>query len=315
MQAAAVEILGGLRIEVERLLPALGHADHLREARTIGIAVLAEPGHLLPEALHDVLGHLVAVVGEVAEHVVHLGRPAPRLDRAGAGDPDRGMRLLDRPRPDVDVALLVEAAVEGERLFLGPGAQHEVVGLVVAVAQLARVGAVGISRVHRRADREAGDEPAARDAVDHGELFGYPRRRIVEREAVAEHADRRVRGAPRQRRGDQVWRRHQAVAVGMMLVAADRVEAALGRMLELVEELVVHVMRALGVEQRGVDVDPDGRVLLLEIVGQLLVGHQVKPQEFHVSPVYSGLGTGTIAKLRPARGVVQPRCRRDVSRD
>ena len=49
------------------------------------------------------------------------------------------MGLLDRPRPDIDVALLVEAAVEGERSFSGPGAQHEVVRLVVALAQLARI--------------------------------------------------------------------------------------------------------------------------------------------------------------------------------
>ena len=156
-------------------------------------------------------------------------------------------------------------------------------GLVVAVAQLARIGAVRVGRVHRRADREAGDQPPARDAVDHGELLGHPRRRIVEGEAVAEHADGRVRRPPGQRRGDQVGRRHQAVAVRVMLVAADGIEAAGGRVLELVEELVVHVVCALGVEQRGVDVDPDRGMLVLEVVGQLLVGHQVKPQEFHGS--------------------------------
>src|SRR5438874_1666652 len=68
-----------------------------------------------------------------------------------------------------------------------------------------------------------------------------------------------------------------------MLVATDGVEAASGRVLELVEEVVVHVMRALGIEQRGMDVDPDRGVLVLEVVGQLLVGHQVEPQEFHGS--------------------------------
>ena len=41
--------------------------------------------------------------------------------------------------------------------------------------------------------------------------------------------------------GDQVGRRHQAVAVGMMLVHADRVEAAFGGVFELVHEVVVHV--------------------------------------------------------------------------
>ena len=303
MQAAAVEILGGLAVEVERLLAALRHAHHLGEPGAIGIAVLAEPRHLLPEALHDGLGHLVAVVGEVAEHVVHLGRPAPRLHRAGAGNPDRRMRLLDRPRPDVDVALLVEAAVEGERVLLLPGAQDEVVRLVVALAQLARVGAVGVGGVHRRAHREAGDQPAARDAVDHGELLRHARRRVIEREAVAEHADRRAGGAPRQRRGDQVRRRHQAVAVGMMLVAADRIEAALRRVFELVEELVVHAVRALRVEQRGVDVDPDRGVPVLEVVRQLLVGHQVEPEELHGSALPSAQ---RLLGLPPAFAGVDP---------
>ncbi len=90
---------------------------------------------------------LVAVVGEVAVHVVHLRAPAPGLDRAAAGNPDRRMRLLDRPRPDVDVALLVVAAVEGEGVLLGPGLHDEVVRLVVALAQLARVLAVGVAVV------------------------------------------------------------------------------------------------------------------------------------------------------------------------
>src|SRR5262245_62738292 len=66
-----------------------------------------------------------------------------------------------------------------------------------------------------------------------------------------------------------------------MLVAADGVKAAVGGELELIQELVIHVVRAPGVEQGRVDVDPHGRVLLLEILGQLFVGHQVEPQELH----------------------------------
>ena len=92
--------------------------------------------------------------------------------------------------------------------------------------------------------------------VDHRELFRHAGRRIVERQRVAHHADRRIGGAARQRRGDQVGRRHQAVAVGMMLVHADRVEAALGGVFQLVHEVVVHVVRAPGIEQRRMDVHP-----------------------------------------------------------
>ena len=282
MQAAAVEILRGLRIEVERLLATLGHADELQEARAVGIAVLAELLHLVPEALHRREAGLVAVVREIAVDVVHLGAPAPRLDRATARDPDRRMRLvLDGARPDVDVALLVVAAVESERVLLGPGPFHEVMCFEVALAQQARVLAIGVAGIHRRADRETRDQPAARDAVDHRELFGDAGRRIVEGERIAHDAERGVGGAARQRRGDQVGRGHQPVAVGMVFVDADCVVTELGGVFELVHEVVVHVMRAAGIEQRGVDVDPDRGVLPVEVLRKLRIGHQVEPHEFH----------------------------------
>ena len=191
------------------------------------------------------------------------------------------MRALHRARPDVDVALLVVAAVERERVRVLPGLHHQVVRLVVALAQLRRVLAVGEAVVHRRADRKAGDQPTAGDAVDHRELLGDAGRRVVQRQRVAHHADRRVGGAAGQRRGDQVGRRHQAVAVGMVLVDADRVVAAGGGVFELVHEVVVHVMRAPRVEQRRVDVDPHRRMLLAEVVRQFGVRHQVEPHELH----------------------------------
>ena len=191
------------------------------------------------------------------------------------------MRALDRARPDVDVALLVEAAVEGEGVGVGPGAQDQVVRLVVAVAQQRRVLAVGVAGVHRRADREAGDQPSAGDHVDHGELFGHAGRRVVQRQRVAHDADRRIGGAARQRGRDQVGRRHQAIAVGVVLVHAHRVEAAVGGVFELVHEVVVHVVRAARIEQRGVDVDPDRGVLVAEAGRQLGVGHQVEPHQAH----------------------------------
>ena len=288
VQAAAIEILGRLGVEIERLLAAFGDADELQEAGAVGIAVLAELGHLVPEALHGREPGLVAVVREVAVDVVHLRAPPPRLDRAAARDPDRRMRIvLDRPRPDVDVALLVEAAGEGEGLLLGPRLLHQVVRLVVALAQQARVLAVGVAGVHRRADREARDQPAARDAVDHGELFGHARRRIVERQRIAHDAERGVGGAPRQRRGDQVGRGHQPVAVGMMLVHADGVEAHLGGVFELVHEVVVHVVRSAWVEQRRMDVDPHRGMLLVEVVRKLRVRHQVEPHELHARPPWN----------------------------
>ena len=66
-----------------------------------------------------------------------------------------------------------------------------------------------------------------------------------------------------------------------MLVAADGVEAAVGRVLHLVHEVVVHVVGALRVEQRGMDVDPHRGMLLAEVVRQLGVRHQVEPHQLH----------------------------------
>jgi hypothetical protein len=68
-----------------------------------------------------------------------------------------------------------------------------------------------------------------------------------------------------------------------MLVDAHRVEPAFGGEFEFVHEVVVHVMRTPRVEQRGMDVDPHRRVLVPEIVGQLGIGHQVKPHQLHGS--------------------------------
>src|SRR6185312_14362182 len=143
-----------LLVEPHRLFAALGDADELQEARAIGIAILAEPLHLAPEAHHGLAPGLVAEIREIAVDVVLGGAPLPRLDRAAARDPDRRMRLLHRMRPGVDVAQLIEAAVEGEGLATRPRLEHEIMRLEIAGAQRARVLAIGEAGVHRRADRE-----------------------------------------------------------------------------------------------------------------------------------------------------------------
>ena len=294
-QAAAVEIFRRFAVEFQRLLARLGDADELQESGAVRVAVLAETGHLAPETVHGFLAVLVAEIGQIRVDVVHLGAPLPCLDRAAAGDPHGRVGLLHRARPDVDVALLVIAAVEGERILLGPGAHHEVVCFQVAFAQHGGVLAIAIRRVHRRADRETSDQAPAGDHVDHGEFLRHAGRRIVEGEGVAHDADGGVLGAPRQGGGDQVGRGHQAVAVGVVLVAAHRVEAAIGGVFHFVHEVVVHQVRAFGIEQRGVDVHPDRRVFLAEIVRQFGVGHQVEPHEAHGSILE--LGAGLLASM------------------
>src|SRR5689334_22630575 len=99
------------------------------------------------------------------------------------------MRLLDGPRPDVNIALLVKAAVEGKGVLLLPGLHHQVMRLQVTIAQLTGILAVGEATVHWRAYWKSSDQPAAGDHIDHGEFLGHARRRVVQRERVAHHAD------------------------------------------------------------------------------------------------------------------------------
>jgi hypothetical protein len=81
-----------------------------------------------------------------------------------------------------------------------------------------------------------------------------------------------------------------------MLIHAYRIEAAFRRVFQLVHEIVVHQMGALGIEQRRMDIDPHRRILLTEIIGELGVRHQVEPHEFHArSPLIIAKRALTVA--------------------
>ena len=196
------------------------------------------------------------------------------------------MRLLERARPEVDVANLVVFAVPGEDVGVLPGAQDQVVVLLVLVAQRGRIGAEAEVVVHRGADRESGDEASARHHVEHGHFLGHAGGRVVERDRLAEQQDRHVLGAAREGGGHQLGRGHHPIGVLVMLVDADAVEAERGRVFELVEVLVIDAVAFDGVVEAGVDIDPDGAVGLAEVLRQVGPGHQVEPVEFHgESPV------------------------------
>ena len=144
-----------------------------------------------------------------------------------------------------------------------------------------RVDAVGVGGVHRGADREPADQAAPRQQVDHRHLLGDADRRVVEGDGVAEHRDRGPRRAGGEHRGDQVRRRHQPVAVAVVLVDADAVEPARLGVDELIDVALVAVGDDGGIEQRRVDVDPDAAVLRVEVGRQLRVRHQVEPEQLH----------------------------------
>src|ERR1700722_20502807 len=99
------------------------------------------------------------------------------------------MRILHRSRPDVDIALLIETAVEGEGILLGPGPDNKVVRLHIALSELAWVRAVSVTGIHWRADREPSDQPAAGDAIDHGEFLRPEGGQVLDRQCVRDVVD------------------------------------------------------------------------------------------------------------------------------
>src|SRR5205814_373357 len=101
--------------------------------------------------------------------------------------------------PDGDAAILEMTALPAEWLTLGPGAEDELPALFEAAAGLGRVDVVDEVLVRRAAD-EPGDETAAGQVVDHGELFSDAQR-VAERHKGAQDRDSGALDALAQRRG------------------------------------------------------------------------------------------------------------------
>ena len=160
VQRTVEEVLRRLLVQPVRLLVGVGDADELEERQPVGVGVLAVGLDLAPVSADGLLRHQVAVVGQGGVDEVVLRAEVPRLHRSATGDPDRRVRLLQRPRQHVHVTHLGEPSVEGERLGGGPCPKHELDALEVLLAQGAGIDAVGVGGVHRRADGEPADQPA-----------------------------------------------------------------------------------------------------------------------------------------------------------
>ena len=98
------------------------------------------------------------------------------------------MRLLERARPHVHVLEVEVLALERERPGPRPRLDDEIVRLLVALEAPDRIGA-GREIFRADAAHEAGDQPAAGDAVDHRVLFGERQRIVAQAEGVAEDRD------------------------------------------------------------------------------------------------------------------------------
>src|SRR5207302_659305 len=93
----------------------LGDIARDAEGKLLGRGLVAEL--LLGEAIVELVGASLLLDGRVDHHegVAMLGGEGDGLQATGSGKPDRGMRLLERARPGIDVAILVMLAHERER--------------------------------------------------------------------------------------------------------------------------------------------------------------------------------------------------------
>ncbi len=163
------------------------HIDGHGETHLFGRGAIAEALRLLLILVQQAAG--VGIRRKDAdERIAPLGREADRLRAALRRQPDRRMRLLQRPRPDVGVAHAEMVAFERERTGLRPGAQDQVVRLVEA---LARVGGIDAERQVLAADaaHEAGDDAPAREHVEHRNLLGDAQRMVAQADGVAEDGE------------------------------------------------------------------------------------------------------------------------------
>ena len=200
------------------------------------------------------------------------GRRPTQAFGVRAGDyPDRQVRLLVDARPDVDVAVVPEAALPAERLVLGQALSDEVVRIVHALALQRRVG---VGRVDLGADaaHEAGDDAAARNAIQHGNLFRHAHRVVAMHDRGADDRDLRLRSLAREDRGVE---RHDRVEAGHRLVVLVEhdVEPEVIGVHVLVQVAVVEVGGDGGVAVLTWDDDAGGAVLLLDLRRDEGVGH------------------------------------------
>src|SRR5215472_11633577 len=200
------------------------------------------------------------------------------------------MRLLDGPGPQVHLGELVVSAVPREDLARLPRLQRERECLAVALAMLHRGDAIAEIHVHRAAERQSGDQPAAADAVEHGVFFGYADRGVRGRQCRAHLHDRHVRaiGQLREHAAHDVRTGHETVRVLVVFVRADAVEAALRRIEQLVDRPIVvltHAPRVGEIPPRRRD--PHGFVAGLEVERQLTMRHEVEHTDLHACPPFN----------------------------
>ena len=169
-----------------------------------------------------------------------LCAPLHRLRTERARNPHRRMRFLIRQRPRIHVAIMEMLALVAPRAGPRPGLHDKVMRLV---EHLAVVGGIRVVEelLAARAAHPSGHQPAARNQIDLGQLFGHPQRMFDHRQRIADQHEPHALGAIGEHGGLDVHHRPHANRVAVMFVQRDDVEAEILGIAVFVEIVMIIV--------------------------------------------------------------------------
>ena len=260
------------------------HVDANQVAQVFRAGFVADGAGVLGVDFLHVLGGLYVGFQEDVG-VVMLGAPDQRLRAAGAGNPDRRVRLLHRNLEGVDHAEVVVLALPAPGAGFGPGLHHQVVGFLEPLAVEKRVG-VGRQALDAGSPHKSRHQPPAGNHVYLGQLFGQANRVVEDGQGVAQQDNLGLLGGAGQNGRLQVHGGAQAGGGVVMLVEHQAVKAHFLRVFVLVEVHIVELGAALRVEVAVGEGQAHGVVGAVAhvLLGVVHVGALGKPHQEHGLP-------------------------------
>ena len=260
------------------LLLRLVNVDLPQVGDVLGAGLVAELGGGVVVKLEGFLGGLQAG-GQQDQRVRLLGGPLDRLDADGGGNPDGRVGLLERPRPGIDIAIVVVFALPAPGAGGGPCLDEEVVGFLEALPVEVGRSVVGVA-LPSAAPHEAGDEPPVGDHVDHGQLLGQPEWVVPDGQYIAQDDDLGLVGDAGEDGRADVGDALHTEGSAVVLVQHQGVEAHLLGEDLLVQVAVVEAGANLGVvilvadaEVGGLGAHQPGLVILPGLFGEVANEH------------------------------------------
>ena len=266
----------------------IGFADRdtLAKGETIGIAITPPLLGHVPIAIEDAPARQFRPEpAQIQKHIVIIEDAGQRVRVANRRRPDGRARRLERSRPQVHMGVLVEPAIERKDILRRPRLLDQRAIFAKARPRLDRRHALILIGVVTEGDREARDQTAAADLVEHRVFFGYSQRLLALAERATDAGERDIElfglGRVGERRQLQIGVRQHVIGCLPMLGRGQTVKSKPRRQHHFVKEIDVVAMHILTRDQRVIGRGDDGIVPACKIIRQLPVGKLLESQNLH----------------------------------